>query len=94
MTAVEIEDTKVETVETVEEVVDDVKFTFDGDEYTRAKDALDDLDVLEPWEDGKHIACARALLGEAQWKKFRSKKRGFLAVLELLNAAFDTKDED
>lgn len=63
---------KVETTE-VEVAVREV--TFKGEVFTIRAGAFDDLDVLEAWEDGKHVALCRALLGSVQWAKFRSVKR-------------------
>lgn len=62
------------------------EFTYDGVAYKVAPASEWDLDVLESYEDGRIIAAVRALLGEAQWKKFRSKPRKTSDLNDLFGA--------
>jgi len=67
---------------------------FDGEEYTVAKEVLDDVEVLEAWEDGKHATLCRLILGADQWKKFKSKKRSVTEMYEVITLALkDDEDE-
>lgn len=87
-TATEAVEAVVETVEVVEEVVevdDRHVVVLDGQEFRIAKDALDDVDALEHWEDGKHTLLLRALLGPHQWAVFKQKKRGLTEIYTLLD---------
>ena len=54
-------------------------------EFRVAKDALDDVEALEHWEDGKHTLLLRALLGPQQWAVFKQKKRGLTEIYLLLD---------
>ena len=67
---------------------------FDGDSYTVAKEILDDVEVLEAWEDGKHATLCRLILGADQWKQFKSKKRSVSEMYAFLNVALAGDDED
>lgn len=66
--------------------------TFDGEEFVVAAQPLDDVDVLEAWEDGKHTTMLRAILGPKQWAQFKSKKRGATQIYELLDEILKTED--
>lgn len=75
-----------------EVVVTTKTVTYDGEEFTVAAETLDDVEVLEAWEDGKHTTMLRAILGPKQWTSFKSKKRGAVQVYELLDAILKTED--
>ena len=64
--------------------------TFKGVTFFVALDIFDDLEVLEAWEDGKHVALTRAILGKEQWAVFKSTKRPvedlYLLLTELIKA--------
>ena len=66
-----------------------VTFTHEGGEYTVAKASFGDLDVVEPWEDGKYVIAVRELLGPEQWRAFRSTDRTYSDCLSLFSAALD-----
>lgn len=48
-------------------------FVFRGAEYTVANDCLDDLDVMESFEDGRYISGIRTVLGDEQYAAFKAK---------------------
>jgi hypothetical protein len=60
-----------------------VEFRFEGDDYSIPHTSDWPLDVLESFEDGRIVATVRALLGDEQWKRYKSKPRkaSDLAVL-------------
>ena len=79
------EETAAEVVEETVEVDDRLVVEFDGQEFRVAKGALDDVEVLEHWEDGKHTLLLRAILGQQQWNLFKQKKRGLAEIYKLLD---------
>lgn len=68
--------------------------TFDGDEYTVAVQPMEDLDVLEAWEDSKYATLARTVLGAKQWATFKQKKRTTAETLQLVVALLGLEDAD
>lgn len=80
-----VEEAVAEVVEETVEVDDRLVVEFDGQEFRVAKGALDDVEVLEQWEDGKHTLLLRALLGSQQWNLFKQKKRGLAEIYRLLD---------
>lgn len=52
-----------------------IKFEYDGESYTVAPAAEWDVEALEAFEDQKIITCVRMILGDDQWKRFKSKPR-------------------
>ncbi len=52
-----------------------ITFEFDGESYTVAPAAEWDVEALEAFEDQKIITCVRMILGDEQWKRFKSKPR-------------------
>lgn len=60
-----------------------VAFEFEGETYEVAPTSEWDLDVMERYEDGQIATAVRALLGPAQWGRFRAKPRK-VADLEAL----------
>lgn len=53
----------------------DVPFTFDGETYYTTPPAKWSLDAIEAFEADKVATCVRLLLGDDQWKRFKSKPR-------------------
>lgn len=70
------------------ESVEDVVFEFDGETYTVPRNAIDDVEVIEAYEDQHVTIAARALLGPAQWAAFKSKKRKMAELYALLKELF------
>lgn len=85
-----LEAVKSEAAEEAEESTM-VTFEYDGEEYTYDSEDLDDVDILEAWEQGKTITLLRLALGEAQWMKFKRKRRRATDIEGLSIAAFATK---
>lgn len=54
---------------------DPVSFEHDGQTYVIAPDALNDLELFEAIEDGKHLVAIRSYLGAEQWKTFKDSIR-------------------
>lgn len=52
-----------------------VTFTYDGHTYTVKADALDDVETMAAFEEGKILLVVKTILGPAQWAVFVSKKR-------------------
>lgn len=72
------------------EVVVEVRnVEFDGESFSFSADLLDDVEVMEAWEDGKHTTLLRHLLGPDQWAKFKKKKRPVVDIYNLLNAILE-----
>ncbi|MEV0267722.1 hypothetical protein AB0H43_03020 [Hamadaea sp. NPDC050747] len=63
----------------------EVTFEFDGETYTIEPADSWDLEALEEYEANRIAGCVRLVLGEAQWRKFRSKRR----TIGDLNAMFE-----
>ncbi len=77
--------------EAVEETT--VSFEYDGVEYVLDRDAINDVDVIEAFEDNKVATALRTILGPEQWAAFKSRKRTMTELGELsvaLFAAFGT----
>lgn len=68
---------------------DDIRFTYDGDDYVIERAALSDLDVLEAQEDGHMIVMIRAMLGRAQWMLFRLKHKQEQDLVDLSKILFE-----
>lgn len=64
-----------------------VSFTYDDEIYVvdRAEDW--DLEVFEAAESGKFVTAVKTLLGEDQWKRFKSKKRKIQELTDIFGAA-------
>lgn len=54
---------------------DTFEFEHDGDTYKVSRESMNDVDVLEQFEDGKIVTPLRSLLGPDQWATYKSKKR-------------------
>lgn len=52
-----------------------ISFEHDGETYTIAADAVNDLELLEDFEDGKNLSGIRRLLGAEQWARFKDSAR-------------------
>lgn len=63
-----------------------VSFEYDGETYEIPKTLAWDLDVLEAYEDGRVLACVRALLGDEAWKRYRAKPRTVGDLTDLFEA--------
>ncbi|MFG3715804.1 hypothetical protein [Micromonospora sp. NPDC047730] len=61
------------------------QFAYDGETYTVAPSKDWDLDALAAFEDGHILTAVRLIIGDAQMKTFRSKKR----TIGELNALFE-----
>jgi len=79
--------------ETPEVETTDKTVTHNGQDYTVPADVLDNVEVIEAWEDGKHTLLLRALLGPVQWDKFKRTKPGLLEVYELINKVLEASGE-
>ena len=79
--------TKALAVEAADEKV--VKFEYDGQPYEVEKDMLEDLDILEQFEENKVVKPIRSLLGEAQWATFKSKRRSAKDLSDIAEAMFN-----
>lgn len=78
-----------ENTEVTEAVVEETfEVEHDGHTFVLSKDVLDDVEVLEAWEDGKHTLLLRAVLGQAQWENFKRGKPKAVSVYELLDKVF------
>lgn len=66
----------------------DVTFEYDGVTYTVARDSVDDVDVIEAYEDRNIVTAARTILGPVQWATFKSKKRKSADLGDLTTALF------
>jgi len=66
----------------------ELKFTYDGYDYTVDKEMITDLDVLELFEDDKLIKAIKMILGAKQWAQFRSKRRGSKDLNDLAKLLF------
>lgn len=83
-----------EAVKVIDELGNDltekpIEFTYDGEEYTFSKDDLDDVDVIEGFEDGKLVSPVRRILGDKQWATFKSKKRTSQDLADMVTLMFD-----
>lgn len=67
-----------------------VLFEYDGEEYSFNTDDMNDVEILEAFEDGKIVIPIRKLLGDKQWAAFKSKKRTAEALGELAEVMFET----
>lgn len=56
----------------------------EGVTYVVAAEPLNDLEVLEAWEDQKYVAMCRAILGAEQWATYKNTKRTAVEMLELV----------
>lgn len=65
---------------------------FDGETYEIPANPLDDVEVMEAWEDEKFTVLLRCLLGPAQWRKFKSKKRTQAELWQLIQKALTDGD--
>lgn len=70
------------------------EFEYDGETYTVDLEAYDDVEALEAREDQRYATLGRLLLGSAQWKKFKSKKRPVGDLLDMLVLALGIDDEE
>jgi len=52
-----------------------IEFVYDGQPYAVPPASAWDLEALDAFEDNKVSTCVRLILGEAQWKTFRAKRR-------------------
>lgn len=52
-----------------------VTFEYDGIQYTVRADALDDVETMLAFEEGKILSVVKAVLGPEQWTSFVSRKR-------------------
>ena len=75
--------------EAAEEKPETIQFDYDSYTYTVNLEDVDDAGVLEDFEDGKIVIPLRNILGEDQWKVFKSKKRRSKALSDLAEAMFD-----
>jgi len=83
---------KVEAV--VEAEVTTRVVEHDGEKYTVSVSPLDDVEVLEAYEDGKYASLARAILGSSQWSTYKSKKRTTVELLDFITKLISDGDED
>lgn len=61
---------------TKNEPAEDVVVEYDGETYTVNPDCVsDDIEILEAFEKNKIVTGLEAIVGDAQWRKFKSKKR-------------------
>lgn len=73
----------------------DITFEYDGNEYTVAAAAGDDVELLELLEDDKTVTVVRQVLGKEQWDQWKDRYRGDNgrvstdAVEPFLTALFD-----
>lgn len=75
---------------------EDLKTTtvqHDGETYTISTAPLDDVEALEAFEDGKWAILARSILGEAQWRTYKTKKHTVGELLELVLALLGTNED-
>ncbi|RLK22642.1 hypothetical protein DER29_0480 [Micromonospora sp. M71_S20] len=63
------------------------QFVYDGETYTVAPTTDWDLDALAAFEDGHILTAVRLILGDAQMKTFRSKRRTIGDLNDLFEAA-------
>lgn len=71
---------------TPDELPEKVTITYDGEDYEIEVAAFDDIEVMEAVEENKFVGAVKALLGPAQWLRFKSKKRSYsVDVVEILN---------
>lgn len=68
---------------------EDLKFTYDGREYTIPRDVLNDVQVIEALQDDKMVALVRALIGPLQWKIFNIQRRSMEDLTEFSTALFE-----
>lgn len=66
-----------------------IKFEYDGQEYTFSKDDLDDVNVIEAFEDDKLVTPVRQILGAKQWEVFKSKRRTSQDLADMVTKMFD-----
>lgn len=72
------------------------KITFEGHDYSIEVDPMEwPIEVREALEDGKEIAAARALLGEAQWALLKTRtplnQRKFIELSNMMFEAMGTR---
>ena len=85
---------KNEAVKVIDEEGNDVasppiEFEYDGNVYSFHKDDLDDVDVIEGFEDGKLVSPVRRILGATQWTVFKSKRRTSQDLADMVTKMFD-----
>ena len=54
----------------------EVRFEYEGHEYSVGPEAKTDLELMEAVEDQRYIAAVRGYLGKAQWDTFKELHRG------------------
>lgn len=67
-----------------------VLFEYDGEEYSFDSDAMNDVEILESFEDGKVVQPIRKLLGQKQWDKFKESPRTAEDLAEFAEAMFES----
>jgi hypothetical protein len=65
---------------------ENVDVEYDGETYSIPPTSEWDLDALEAYEDGKVLATVRSVFGDAQWSKFRQKRRTAADLTKLVEA--------
>lgn len=73
---------------------DETAFEFDGRTYVVPPVTEWDVDAIEAVEDGRMATACRALLGEEQWRAFKSRKRTVADLRDLyqtIEAALGTE---
>lgn len=68
---------------------DGITFTHEGKDYVIARDAADDLEVMELFEKDKPISAIEKILGKEQWTTFKeTAKKNHGRVTEAVFGAF------
>lgn len=65
-----------------------VTFEYDGVQYEFDPEDVNDVEILEQFEEGKIVIPTKAILGDVQWAEFKKKKRGGPELTELVEAMF------
>lgn len=63
------------------------EFAYDGEVYSIAPAREWDLDAIEALEDGRTANAVRLILGNEQWRRFRSKPRKLDDLNDLMDEA-------
>lgn len=72
----------------------DIIFVYDEEEYTLPHPKLWPIEAVEAQEEGRMIGVLKALLGEAQYAKFKRKQRTVQDINDLMEASFKAVDTD
>lgn len=67
-----------------------VEFDFDGVHYTVDPLAVNDIEILEEFEDGKIVGPVRRILGPEQWAAFKKKRRTGKELSDLVEVMFES----